>query len=56
MSQTKKVWSVYVDGNEVNSFYMTKNRALELADEYIEDGYDTVEIMDKVGNCEKVGS
>jgi len=34
-----KVWSVWVDGSEVNNYYLTYQDASDLADEYIEDGY-----------------
>ena len=33
-------WTVWVGGSEVNDYYMTKDKALALADEY--DDYDDV--------------
>lgn len=44
MEQEKK-YSVYVDSVEVNDCLLTEDEARNLADEYIEDGYDNVEII-----------
>ena len=45
MEQEKK-YSVYIGGVEVNDYLLTKDKACDLADEYIEDGYDDVEIVE----------
>ena len=37
-------FTVWVGGSEVNNYYLTLIEAAELADEYIEDGYDDVQI------------
>ena len=37
-------YSVWVGGTEVNDYYLTETLAEELANEYIEDGYDDVKI------------
>tara|TARA_R110000803_G_scaffold112660_4_gene181024 strand:- start:1004 stop:1186 length:183 start_codon:yes stop_codon:yes gene_type:complete len=42
-----KEYTVWVGGTEVNDFLLTKEKAEELAESYIEDGYDDVAI-DKV--------
>lgn len=40
----KKNYTVWVGGTEVNDYYLTKEQAEKLADEYINDGYDDVKI------------
>jgi len=40
-------FSVYVDGIEVNDYYLTKDEAKRLKEEYELDGYDCVEIVRK---------
>ena len=42
-----KEYTVWVGGTEVNDFLLTKEKSEELAESYIEDGYDDVAI-DKV--------
>jgi len=37
-------YTVWVGGSEVNNYHLTLIEAEELADEYIEDGYDDVQI------------
>lgn len=37
-------WSVWVGGIEVNDYYLTKDEAECLAQQYEADGYDDVEI------------
>lgn len=39
-----KKYSVWVGGSEVNDYYLTKEQAEYLAEEYKEDGYDDVVI------------
>jgi len=39
--ETKKCYSVWVGGIEVNDYYLTKNKAIILADEYNNEGYET---------------
>ena len=45
MEQEKK-YSVYVGSIEVNDYLLTKDEACDLADEYIEDEYDDVKIVE----------
>lgn len=35
-------YSVYVDGSEINQYYLTKSQALDLAYNYVDDGYKNV--------------
>lgn len=35
----RKCFTVWVDGTEVNDHYLTEEKAVELAQEYIDDGY-----------------
>jgi len=37
-------YTVWVGGGEVNDYYLTKNEAEALAEQYRNDGYDDVEI------------
>lgn len=37
-------WTVWVGGIEVNDYYLTKDEAELLAEEYKADGYDDVQI------------
>ena len=37
-------YTLWVGGSEVNNYYLTLIEAEELADEYIEGGYDDVQI------------
>ena len=39
--ENKKCYSVWVGGVEVNDYYLTKNKAITLADEYNNQGYET---------------
>ena len=41
---SEKKFVVWVDGVEVNDYYLTKKQAEDLAFEYEEDGYDDVVI------------
>jgi hypothetical protein len=41
----KKRYSVFVGGIEVNDYDMKKQEAMDLVDEYINDGYDDVEMV-----------
>lgn len=47
IDETKKEYSVWVGGTEVNDVLLTKNEALALVEKYTNDGYDDVE-LDKV--------
>ena len=38
-------YSVFVDGNEVNDYYLNKTQAENLKQEYIDDWYEEVEIL-----------
>jgi len=38
-------YSVYVGGCEINDYYLTKSEAIELQEEYINDGYCDVIIV-----------
>jgi hypothetical protein len=40
-------YSVWVGGGEVNAHYLSKEKAQELADLYLSDGYDEV-VIEKV--------
>ena len=42
MTSRIKNWTVWVGGIEVNDYYLTKEEADDLADEYRADGYDDV--------------
>lgn len=44
-----KKYSVWVGGCEVNDYYLTKEQAEDLAEEYKADGYDDVEIEEVEG-------
>jgi len=41
-SSSKPVYTVWVDGTEVNDYYMTKEYAESTAETFITDGYDDV--------------
>lgn len=41
-------FSVFVDGTEVNDYYLTLEDAEYIADMYESDGYDKVEIVEKL--------
>jgi len=41
----QNLYIVYVGGLEVNDYYLSKEKAIELSDEYLDDGYDDVEIV-----------
>lgn len=41
----ERVYTVYVGGLEVNDFYLTKVEAEHLAQSYLDDDYDDVEIL-----------
>ena len=41
---SKKNWTIWVGGVEVVDFYVTKERATLIAQDYINDGYDDVVI------------
>tara|TARA_R100001015_G_C4634922_1_gene202681 strand:+ start:202 stop:384 length:183 start_codon:yes stop_codon:yes gene_type:complete len=45
----KAIWkfvgySVWIGGTEINDYYMHKKQAEDLANQYIQDGYDDVKI------------
>ena len=40
----EKIYSVWVGASEVNNYYLTKQDAIDLAEEYKDDGYDDVVI------------
>jgi|TARA_R100000482_G_scaffold36049_1_gene12127 hypothetical protein len=40
----EKIYSVWVGASEVNNYYLTKEDAIDLADEYKYNGYDNVYI------------
>ena len=44
MSIDEKSYSVWVGGSEVNDYYLTKDEATTLAQEYIDQDYDDVRI------------
>lgn len=50
MGKMDYIWSVFVGGTEVNNKYMRLSEANELAQDYVDDGYDQVVIMDTEGN------
>ena len=37
-------WTVWVGGDEVNNYYLTKDKAKDLAMDFIADGYEDVQI------------
>ena len=41
-----KLYSVWVGGVEVNNFYLAKKDAFRMAGEWINDGYDDVQIAE----------
>ena len=43
-----KIYSVWVGASEVNDYYLTYSDAKDLADEYINDGYNNVTIRKEV--------
>jgi hypothetical protein len=47
--EEQKIWSVWVGDVEVNDFLLTREEAEDLAQEYIDDGYDDV-VIDKYEN------
>jgi hypothetical protein len=50
MNNVDYIWSVFVGGTEVNDNYMRLAEANLLAQEYVDDGYDQVVLMDTEGN------
>lgn len=50
MNSTDYIWSVFVGGTEVNDNYMRLAEANVLAQEYVNDGYDQVVLMDTDNN------
>jgi hypothetical protein len=42
MSDTRKAYSVWVDGKEVNDRWLTYKEASDLADKCVEDGYSPI--------------
>jgi len=38
----QKIYSVWVGACEVNNYYLTREDAIDLADDYRDDGYDNV--------------
>jgi len=46
----EKIYSVWVGACEVNNYYLTKEDAVYLAEEYEEDGYDNIVIRKEVNN------
>jgi len=47
-----KEYTVWVGGTEVNDYYLSKEEAKRLANEYTTDGYDDV-IIEKVKEVER---
>ena len=47
---TEKVYSVWVGASEVNDYYLSFKDAVDLAEEYKDDGYDDVVIRKEVQN------
>jgi len=45
--QSMSKWTVWVGGGEINSYYLTKEEALELAQAWKDNGYDEV-VMEEV--------
>ncbi len=52
--KTIKKWSVWVSSIEVNDYYLTYNKARNLADEYMDNGYDDVILMSNDGGYDNV--
>jgi len=46
--KNKKCYSVWIGGIEVNDYYLTKNKAIILANEYINEGYDDVKMRKEI--------
>ena len=44
-----KEYSVWVGGAEVNDYYMTKENADKLAEQFLDDGYDDVVVRKEKG-------
>jgi hypothetical protein len=44
IDRREREFTVWVGGVEVNEYYLTKENALNLADQFKEDGYDDVKI------------
>ena len=44
IKETPKVYSVWVDGAEINDYYLTEQEATELKNHYIKDGYSNATI------------
>ena len=44
-----KMFSVWVGGTEVTDYYSTIDEAIRIADEYIDDGYEDVHIVERKG-------
>ena len=42
---SKKMWTVWVGGSEVNNYYLTKEQAKEVAQVWKDDGYEDVVIQ-----------
>lgn len=51
MESNLEVYSVWVGGGEVNPFYVTKEQAERIADNYKEQGYDDV-VIEKIETCD----
>ena len=45
-----KHYSVWVGGSEVNDYYLSREDAISLANEYRDNGYDDV-VIEKVEKC-----
>ncbi len=42
---SKKMWTIWVGGSEVNNFYQTKEDAQRIAQIWKDDGYDDVRVQ-----------
>lgn len=50
MNTVDYIWSVFVGGSEVNDNYMRLAEANMLAQEFVDDGYDQIFLIDTDGN------
>lgn len=44
-NNTQGGYSVWAGGTEVNDYHLSKDEAIRLAEEYLDDGYDDVQIV-----------
>ena len=49
-NKMSKLFSVWVGGSEVNNYWLTINDAVRLADDYEDDGYDNIHILENVND------